>query len=216
MKWKIVIWSLVALALVVVVIFLGVYEQETAGLTLEKRKEMWRNARPEITSLRSGDLIFRHGRGVISNTLLKMSQKESKYSHAGVVFIEQGKAYVYHCIGGEDNPNSTMRRDRISQFCDPEIAHSFGIYRLPLGDSLNQAFLLEVQRSYDRGLLFDTAFDLSTDKEQYCTEFIYKTLKSLEGIDLPISSSAFSGKEYVTCDNLYLIPKTQLIHQHNY
>lgn len=216
MNWK--RWLFLAIALLTILfsLFLWIYEEDSAGLRLERRRQMWRAARPDVAALRSGDLIFRHGRGVISNTLLKMSQHEAKYSHAGVLMIENGKAYVYHCIGGEDNPNNKMRRDHISQFCDPEIAHSFGIYRLALNEGLNQRFTEAVKSKHQVGILFDTSFDLSTDDEQYCTEFIFKVLKSLEGMDLPISSSTFSGKEYVTCDNLYLIPNTQLIHQYNY
>ncbi|MFM7310920.1 MAG: YiiX/YebB-like N1pC/P60 family cysteine hydrolase [Flavobacteriales bacterium] len=216
MNWK--RWLSIALAVLALLLcaFLWIYDEDTAGLRLDRRRQLWRAARPDITALRSGDLIFRHGRGVISNTLLKMSQREAKYSHAGVLIIEDGKAYVYHCIGGEDNPNSKMRRDHVSQFCDPEIAHAFGIYRLPLNENVNQRFLDEVKRKHEDGMLFDTSFDLTTDDEQYCTEFIFKILRSLEGMDLPLSSSTFSGKEYVTCDNLYLIPNTQLIHQHNY
>jgi len=78
---------------------------DKAGLSLESRKSLWRSARPEKNMLRSGDLIFRHGRGMVSATLLEASQTEKRYSHAGVISIEQGEVYVYHCIGGDDNPN---------------------------------------------------------------------------------------------------------------
>lgn len=215
-KWRIAVISTISVVGLIAVILFQFYEGSSAGLSLETRKELWRMARPDLRILRSGDLIFRHGRGMVSNTLLSLSQTDKRYSHAGVLSIEDEGIFVYHCIGGEDNPNERMSRDRLSQFCDPERAHSFGIYRLLMADSVNVRFMEEVKKGFQQGVLFDTEFDINSDDRQYCTEFIYKILKNLEGSGLQLSSSTYSGKEYVACDNLYLIPNTKIIHHFNY
>lgn len=199
-----------------IVLLVRWYDKGKADLSLQARRELWRKARPDLSLLHSGDLIFRHGRGIVSSTLWSLSQTDKRYSHAGVLSIEEGEAYVYHCIGGEDNPNERMSRDRLSRFCDPEVAHSFGIYRLPMSDSCHALFMRKVREGFDTGVLFDTNFDLDTDEKQYCTEFIYRSLKSLEGSDIQLSSSWYAGREYIACDNLYLVPNTLFIHHFNY
>ncbi|MFM7234723.1 MAG: hypothetical protein ACKOZM_09035, partial [Flavobacteriales bacterium] len=99
-KWR--IWIALSALIIAAVTFwsLPFFETSTAGLSLEARRELWRKAKPDLTALRNGDIIFRHGRGMVSNTLLSLSQTDKRYSHAGVIAIEEGVVFVYHCIGG--------------------------------------------------------------------------------------------------------------------
>ena len=58
-----------------------------------------------ISLLQSGDLVMRRGIDVTSFMLSQMNLKDKTYSHCGIVEIEYGYPFVYHSIGGEDNPN---------------------------------------------------------------------------------------------------------------
>src|SRR3954464_10834717 len=73
------------------------------ALSSEAALQKWSHAKVDISRLQTGDLIFRHGRGFISNALMSFSQHEKKYSHAGIISVENNEVYVYHCIGGEEN-----------------------------------------------------------------------------------------------------------------
>jgi hypothetical protein len=157
----------------------------------------------------SGDLIFRDGRGIISSTFRKLSLTDPKYSHAGIIHRENGKIFVYHMIGGEENKTNKMRKDLLSDFCCPIQSNAFGVYRTDQNeneiDSLAGYY-------FSNHLEFDTHFDLTTDDKMYCTELIYKILKKVSGQDNFLPLSVLSGVNYEACDNIYLSSHSKKIY----
>jgi len=191
-------------------------EKEHLRMPVEKVNDLWNHAKPDSAKLQSGDLIFRHGRGAISNGLMALNLREKKYSHVGIIHIENEKVFVYHAIGGEENKTNKLRKDPVEVFCNPNDIHSFAVYRLDLSedqrkeeDSLSRVY-------YKSGLEFDTKFDLSTNDKMYCTEFVYKIVSRITGNLNYISLSAFSGMKYIACDNLYLNSHSKFIYSYNY
>ena len=192
------------------------YEKDKITLAPIEVDKRWNAAQPDIKTLKTGDLILRHGRGFISNAFMSLSFKEAKYSHSGIIHIENGQAYVYHAIGGEENVDNKMRKDLIKDFCDPQYVHSFGIYRYDLNDDqLNQYDSLATDY-YKKGLQFDTHLDLATDSVMYCSELIYKLLTRVSGDKNYISLSEVTGYKYVAIDNLYLNKHCNFIYNYNY
>src|SRR5690349_1299140 len=56
-----------------------------------------------VGRLRTGDLALRTGADATSYLLRQMNLTDKSFSHCGIVLVEQGQPFVYHCIGGEDN-----------------------------------------------------------------------------------------------------------------
>ena len=196
--------------------FFHFHEQNHVGLTPEVIREKWSRAKPEYSILHSGDFIFRHGRGAISNALMLFSRHEAKYSHAGIISVENEKVYVYHAIGGEENPSNKLRKDPLELFCDPRDVHSFGIYRLDLDKRQLQKVDSIAGNYYRNGLEFDTKFDLSTDEKMYCSEFVYKIISQATGDKNYLPLSSVSGINYVACDDLYLNAHCNRLYDYRY
>ena len=192
------------------------FEKEHLSLSESENSFRWLKGKPEITQLRSGDLIFRHGRGFISNALMSFSRREKKYSHAGIVSVENGNVFVYHAIGGEENISNKLRKDPLEMFCNPADVHAFGIYRTDLSTEKVQSILQLAAMYYARGLEFDTKFDLATDDKMYCTEFIYKVFRQVLGSQNYISLSALPGRDFIACDDLYCNNHCRLIYSYHY
>jgi hypothetical protein len=191
-------------------------EKERLNLSKEIIQRKWNVAKPDYSSLHSGDLIFRHGRGVISNMLMSFSQHESKYSHVGIISIENKKPFVYHAIGGEENISNKLRKDPLEVFCNPSAVHAFGIYRLDLDQCRLSKVDSIVKKQFDKGLEFDTKFDMSTDDKMYCSEFIYKTIMKVVNERNYLSLSTVSGMKYVSCDDLYLNRHSRFVYSYDY
>ena len=185
-------------------------------LTKDESHSKWEDAGAGLSKLRTGDLIFRHGRGFISNALMSLGRHEQKFSHAGIVAIEAGETFVYHAIGGEENKSNRLRKDPLRLFCDPTAVHSFGVFRTDLAQDNLERIVSEVNAFYREGLEFDTHFDLETDDKMYCTELIYKVFKKVLGNENYLSLSAFSGKKFIGCDDLYLNEHSRLIYLYQY
>ena len=162
---------------------------------------------------RSGDLIFRDGRGFISAAFRRLSLTDPRYSHAGIIHREKGKIFVYHIIGGEGNYTNRMRKDLLSNFCSPLQSNAFAVYRTDQNgnsiDSLTEYY-------FSKKIEFDTGFSLATDDKMYCTELLYKILTKVSGQDNFLPLTALSGVKYESCDNIYLSPHSKKIYSIDY
>ena len=196
--------------------FVKFAEREKAAGSPEELKREWQQASPGGRVLRSGDLIFRHSRGTISNMLLHFSRSDARYSHAGILSVEGGQVFVYHALGGEATRHSELRREPLETFCRPATVHSFGIYRLDLSrEQLSKALSLAKKDWLER-IPFDTKYDLQSDSAMYCTEFVYKVVMQASGDKNYITLTKVPGFTYVACDNLYRNKHATLIYSHAY
>jgi hypothetical protein len=163
----------------------------------------------------SGDIVFRLGHGYISETLKNISQKNKRYSHAGIISVENGVPYVYHLIGSESG-NETLRRDMLTDFCLPSAAQCYALYRFD-DAALNRDSIDALNRYFfKRSLPFDKRFDLNTDSAMYCTEYVSKILSYASGGKFLIISSELSGFRFIGCDDIYLNPGCKKIFAYSY
>jgi hypothetical protein len=163
---------------------------------------------PEFSTLKSGDIIFRDGRGVMSNAFKKFSLTSPEYSHAGIIHIEKNNAFVYHTIGGEDNKSNEMQKEPLINFCSSYQANSFAIYRTIFNGSAIDSI---AGNYFNSKLEFDTSFDLYSEDKMYCTELVYKILNKVSQKNNFIPLTTVSGIRYVACDNIFLSPCLKLI-----
>ena len=166
-----------------------------------------------IELLRTGDIVLRTGSDVTSYMLTQMNQKEKSYSHCGIVIIEDGCPFVYHSIGGEDNPDQELKRDSVSFFFSPLNNLGFAVARTALSETQNISFIETVKLFYKQRRKFDLDFDLGTDDRLYCSEFVYKAMRQALKDSCFIERTRVFGKEYIGIDNLYLNDHTKLICQ---
>jgi hypothetical protein len=193
------------------VLFFNESQHKAIPLLLEKKTLL-----PDITHLQSGDLVLRHGKGFISKLFLQFSQTDPQYSHAGVLSIENGQAWVYHAIGGEENQGGALRKELLLNFCNPHDNFGYGLFRYELSPVEKIRLVAFAKRCYLHKLPFDTAMDLQTDNKMYCSEFIYKMLKNALPEKNIIPLSVISGRSYVAIDNLYMNPYCKAVYKQVY
>lgn len=160
---------------------------------------------------KDGDIILREGKSFVSQALRSFSQTDKHYSHAGIIQIRNGQAYVCHVVAAEGNRSDKIRLEPITSFCDRTDNISFAVYRTDLNTNSIDSILSEYFRA---GVSFDNDFDLKTSNKMYCTELVYKVLTIANQNEKFINLSHGNGTDYVACDNLYLNPKTKLIFSH--
>lgn len=210
---------LIASTIVLVCIFAGKFIwSATAVLYENTANKHWKNKRYQqrkknpvnisavdscVRLLQQGDLLVRRGDDMTSYMLSQLNTKDKTYSHCGIVAIEDGYPFVYHSIGGEDNPDGVIRRDSAHIWCSPANNHAFAAYRYDMPDSMKEQMVSAVYSYYSEGLMFDMAFDLTTDDRLYCSEMIYKAIRHATGGSSYISLSENYGREFAGIDNLY-------------
>jgi Permuted papain-like amidase enzyme, YaeF/YiiX, C92 family len=166
-----------------------------------------------IAQLASGDIVLRMGLGADSRLLAGFNLKNKSYSHCGIVMIEDGYPFVYHSIGGEDNPDMRLRRDSASNFFSPAHNTAVAIVQYDLAPDKLSALRSIVREYYKLRPRFDLKFDLSTDDKLYCAEFVYKAVNKAAGNIAYIVPTQVAGLKYVSIDNLFINTHAHIVWQ---
>lgn len=118
------------------------------------------------TTLKNGDIIFivnPSGQG----KAIQLATK-SKFTHVGIVFIENGKTMVYHAV-------EPVSKNTLQEFINMSADNTYQIKRLKdqtlLTPQVIDAMLKEARSKL--GVHYDTGFNWS-DEELYCSEFVWK------------------------------------------
>ncbi|MFN8394432.1 MAG: hypothetical protein U0176_07145 [Bacteroidia bacterium] len=182
----------------------------------EHQWQQWKAAGLDESTLMDGDLVLRHSKGFVSDAILTFQTQDPQFSHSGIVRKKDGKTFVYHATGGEENVSQKMKCDQIAIYCHPAATYKFGVFRWDLTDEQRERFVKRLDRWYDSGMEFDLDFDMTTNDKMYCSEMIYKGLVEATGDENYISLSKVIDKPYVAIDNLYLNPHCKQLFKYEY
>jgi len=166
-----------------------------------------------VSILRPGYLVLRMGLGADSRILAQMNRKDKSYSHCGIVMIEHGYPFVYHSIGGEDNPDERLRRDSAKFFFSPLHNTALAIIKYDLGSEQLGELKKVVHNYYQSRPKFDMKFDLKTDDALYCAEFVYKAVNKAAKDTNYIKTTSVSGYRFVGIDDLFVNAHAHLVWQ---
>ncbi len=169
-----------------------------------------------IGLLRQGDMVVRSGRDVTSQMFMRFNQKDKTYSHCGIVMIENGYPFVYHAIGGEDNPDARLRRDSASFWFSTVYNMGLGIVRFDLPAAAQDSLKKIVRQYYKERRMFDMNFDLDSDDRLYCAEFVYKAITRAAADSAYLKPVTFFGYSFIAVDNLYQNEHAKLVCQVRY
>ena len=166
--------------------------------------------------IKTGDVITRTGNDFTSQSLRKLNRRDNSFSHAGIASIENDSLFIYHAIGGEYNPNQTIKRDLFEYFSTPFENNAIGIFRIKAKPDIAAKIVQQAKVYFNNKIIFDLAFDLVTDDKMYCTEFVYKCfLKGSAGI-IGFQHSFIKDFEFIGVDDITLDSLTTKIVVFNY
>jgi hypothetical protein len=136
----------------------------------------------EKTAFASGDLIFRRGRSLVSRVVLAVDGG-GEYSHVGLISVTGGRVWVLHATPPEEpRRKGGVVAEPLAAFLSPGEATAAALYRPR--DPGAAAAAERAAWGYARAHVpFDSAFDLSTPNELYCTEMVWRAYREA-GIDL--------------------------------
>ncbi len=134
-------------------------------------------ARDHDRSPREGDIIFQVS-GSSQSRAIQLAT-HSPYSHAGIIFMRQGKYYVFEAV----QPVKMTPLDRWIQ--RGEEGH-YVIKRLKKGEAfLTPGVLARMKQvgNQFKGKDYDLAFNWSDDR-MYCSELVWKIYKRATGLEI--------------------------------
>lgn len=156
--------------------------------------------------IKSGDVVTRRGSDFTSECLRQINTRDKTWSHCGIASVEHDSVFVYHALGGEFNPDETIRRDYIKVFADPANNRGIGIYREELDETDTRQLLTITRQLFNNKTKFDMDFDLQTDERMYCAEFVYKAFLWSTNGRIHFDSSKIRDKVFIGVDDILLYP----------
>lgn len=126
--------------------------------------------------LKNGDLIFivnPRGQG----KAIQLATK-SKYTHIGIVFIENGKEMVYHAV-------EPVSKNTLKEFIALSADGMYEIRRMKDQKLLTSEVIsqMKTEATVSLGKHYDLAFAWD-DEELYCSEFVWKLYKHALNIEI--------------------------------
>jgi hypothetical protein len=134
-----------------------------------------------IPEVKDGDIIFQSSKSQQSKAVEVATS--SKYSHCGIVFIENNVPYVYEAV-------QPVGKRKMTDWIISGVNQTYIVKRFKGIDTLSSKSLLEMKNyaTAQFGKNYDAYFAWS-DKEMYCSELVYKIYMNCINFELATPKS---------------------------
>ena len=202
------LWADKMLKLTVFIVFVLSVAYQILSFPLAEGKETGKAI--EVVGLKSGDLVFRKGRGIFSDLFQEIGG-HSKFSHVGIVYMDEGNIYVIHTEASEFTSVGFARMEKLGEFISKRNARNYQFFRVVGVGRERMEKVLQNALSYVRdGVPFDTGFDLQDDSRLYCTELVYKAYLAA-GFSLIDKPLVLHFPDFVSARSIEVITIGQLV-----
>lgn len=181
------------------VIFLSLLLIGCTNLSIDKSIEGSKSYKNELSN---GVLICRLGTGFFSEYFKKYASRERKFSHIGIVSIENGNYYVYHSEASELTGIGHVKKEPLDSFLEGIAVFDF--FEMNYSDQTKLKIIDKVKSYYTHKTPFDLSFDSYDDSELYCTELIAISINQVLNKEVIKPTLILNGKEIYSLDDIYL------------
>jgi hypothetical protein len=156
---------------------------------------------PHAEELKTGNLVCRLGNGYFSQYFKEYASKERKYSHIGVLSIENDTVFVYHSEASELTGIGCVKREALSSFLYEIKTYDF--FNINLSDTIVEKVVANSRSYYDLHTSFDLDFDSFNDDELYCSELVALSINKATCSNLIKPSLELNQKKLYALDDIY-------------
>lgn len=151
--------------------------------------------------LRSGDLVFRTGRGRWSPVFARLNPLTG-FSHVGVILnVGENRWVVAHAEADDFGNGGGIKISTLRGFLND--ADRFEIRRSILPHATKEQFARMAWSAWEKSAPFDSEFRLDDNGDRvYCSEFIWRLSLSLGTQPLGRVETIF-GRSVITVDSIY-------------
>ena len=161
--------------------------------------------------LQNGTIVLRTGNDAISSMFAQLNNTDKTFSHCGIAFEENNIWYVFHSIGGEDNPDEKLRKESFENFVGASHNFGFGICKYRMSAEQQTKLKTIVTDWYQKKMPFDMKFDLKSNDRLYCAEMVFKAFNKTFETDSFFQITNHKGFKYVSTDNIFVNKDAQLL-----
>lgn len=165
-------------------------------------------AEDELTALlelaEPGDIILIGDAGIWTDMAQSFSTGDQRYGHVGILTGHRDAWTVTDAGGPILGGGAGVAERPLEAFLDR--AKRIGLYRSNLTLNQRQKLLRSAAKMAEAGLPFDQEWDLGTADAVYCTEFVWRALKSVTNEDPAPSRTKAASKSLLSLSDLQASP----------
>lgn len=153
----------------------------------------------EESVLQEGDIILRHGFGLISDMIVQYAKSPYSVSHCGIVVRDSsGNWAVIHTVSNALAEIDGMQKDDLKKFVRESQPHSVIVTRYKFQDEEQRQKVIRQAYYYlEKQVAFDHEFNLSDSSKFFCTELIWNVFFHGIGVDLHEPSPQYDGMNFL-------------------
>jgi hypothetical protein len=151
----------------------------------------------EYNEIQEGDIILRHGYGLVSDLIVEQLKEKYDLSHCGIVVkTDTGLAVIHSVSSSVSNVDGVQAQD-LKSFIEESHYNSVVVIRYKSRiNKPNTAIARKAKDYLAQKIPFDEAFDINDSSEFYCTELLWKVILNEYGDDI------MAGKNNLRKDHL--------------
>jgi uncharacterized protein YycO len=136
----------------------------------------------EMAQLKDGDIILRHGFGMVSDLIVSTMNEEYDISHCAILVKDSNGFNVIHSVSQSLSDFDGVQSQSLHRFISDSKENSIIVVRYK-GDS--DSLISSSAKYYlNKKIPFDNDFDIKDSTKIYCTELIWKVIKDSQGVDI--------------------------------
>lgn len=162
--------------LILFALFLFIYEYRSGQ---EQSFNKYRLSQTEIDSLHDGDIILRHGFGIVSDMIGETMNEKFNVSHCAILCKTPDSVYVIHSVSSSLSNFDGVQTCDMNKFMQESKPNSIIVVRYKPKIAKNLSCIAAKAHEYLKMQVpFDDKFDIQEHSRIYCSELPYLIFKS--------------------------------------
>lgn len=157
----------------------------------------------EFGLIRDGDIILRHGYGLVSDIIVETLKEGYDISHCGIISADGNNFRVIHTVSQSISDFDGVQDQSLKPFVHQSHRNSVIIVRFKWPEEGAGKRISQQANNYlTQRIPFDHSFNIHDDKEFYCSELIWRIIKDEFNVNI-FPDMSETTKKYLNFSNFY-------------
>ena len=171
-------------------------------------------SKQEIQKIHDGDIILRHGYGLVSDLIVEQLKEKYDLSHCAIVCKDDTNFMIIHSVSSSlSNVDGVQSQDLKSFINDSQYNSVVVIRYKPKINKPASAIARKAKYYLKKQIPFDNAFDINDSSQFYCTELLWKVILNEYGDDI-LAGKNNQRKDHLKFDTFLDTTKFEIIIDH--
>ncbi len=180
----------------------------------EQKFSVYTLSKEEYALIQDGDIILRHGYGLVSDAIVETLKEEYAISHCAIVVVDDTNYRVIHTVSQSISECDGVQDQPLEPFISQSHYNSLIVVRFKGPEGAGKIISKKVQYYLDQKIPFDHNFDLNDPSEFYCSELIWRIILEEFGVDI-FPEKDPKDRQYLNFSNFYNSEFFEIIINHH-